>query len=88
LAWGVQFEIARLVSKGLIVPRDITAEKLEQLRGSNNDAAARVTQVFVNTALGSTGLEQAFAKEMAASVGLAVISAILNHKFTVALGRT
>jgi hypothetical protein len=52
------------------------------------DAAARVTQVFANAAIGSTALDQSFAKEMAASVSLAVIFAIPVHKITVALGRT
>lgn len=87
LAWGVQFEIARLVSKGYLAPKDISSEKLEQLRGSNVDAAARVAQVFADNVVDSSALDQAFAKEVAASVRLLILFMMLVHESIVALGR-
>ncbi|TBU58167.1 RNA dependent RNA polymerase-domain-containing protein [Dichomitus squalens] len=46
LSWGVQYEIARGVSLGLWSWDTVRKAKLESLRGPNNNAASRVSQVL------------------------------------------
>ena len=90
LAWGVRFEIARLVSKGHLAPKEVTPEKLDLLRGSNKESAPRVLHVFANASEKLVQFDQAFAQEMAANVKScidAVLFALLTT-CTVALGRT
>lgn len=48
LSWGVQYEIARGVSKGMWQWADVTDEKLNQLRGSNVDAAPSVVDIMLD----------------------------------------
>lgn len=46
IAWGTQYEIARGVSDGRWRWADVTAAKLRQLVGKNQDTAHRVASVF------------------------------------------
>lgn len=47
IAWGVQYEIARGVTRGLWSWEDVTPEKLRALRGSNAEAAPKVPSLFL-----------------------------------------
>jgi len=67
LAWGVSFEIARLMSKGQITTKMVIPQKLEQLRGLNKDAAPHVIRVFANASTES-GVDHAFTQEIMANV--------------------
>ena len=92
LAWGVSFEIARLMSKGQITTKMVTPQKLEQLRGLNKDAAPHVNRVFANASTES-GVDHAFMQEMMANVSLSpFLTPFINFpydcKLTVAMGRT
>lgn len=46
IAWGVQYEIARGVSRGWWSWSDVTLPNLEKLRGQSKDAALKVPQVL------------------------------------------
>ncbi|KAI0370069.1 hypothetical protein BV20DRAFT_1075995 [Pilatotrama ljubarskyi] len=46
IPWGVQYELARGVSRGWLSWSDVTRARLEGLRGNNKDSAAKVAQVF------------------------------------------
>ena len=46
-SWGVQYEIARGVSKGDFAWSDVTSEKLDLLTGSNAEAAPKVYDVIL-----------------------------------------
>ncbi|KAI0829054.1 RNA dependent RNA polymerase-domain-containing protein [Trametes gibbosa] len=56
IAWGVQYEIARGVSKCWWTWSDVTPERLEKLRGLNKDAALKVPLVLPHSS--STGIYQ------------------------------
>lgn len=47
IAWGVQYEIARGVTCGSWSWGDVTAEKLNLLRGSNTEAAPKVSTILL-----------------------------------------
>ncbi|KAI0352282.1 hypothetical protein OH77DRAFT_1428830 [Trametes cingulata] len=46
IPWGVQYELARGVSRGWLSWSDVTRVRLDGLRGNNRDCAAKVSQVF------------------------------------------
>lgn len=46
-SWGVQYEIARGVSKGDFTWSDVTSDKLDQLTGPNAEAAPKVYDVIL-----------------------------------------
>ena len=50
ISWGTQYEIARGVCNDQWTWNDITLEKLQQLKGTNQDAARRVSSIFMGTA--------------------------------------
>jgi hypothetical protein len=47
LSWGVQYELARGISIATWGWSDITLEKLTQLKGSNTEAAHKVSTVMI-----------------------------------------
>ncbi|KAI0684677.1 RNA dependent RNA polymerase-domain-containing protein [Cytidiella melzeri] len=55
IAWGTQYEIARGVCDGRWTWQDVTVHKLHQLIGDNQDAAHRVSSVFINTSSPTQG---------------------------------
>jgi RNA-dependent RNA polymerase len=72
ISQGIRYELARLVSTGKITYHDLTAERLEALRGSNRDAAGKIGSLF--TRLDDTGdlsTDSAFAQELASHVSSA-----------------
>jgi RNA-dependent RNA polymerase len=64
---GVRFELARLISAGLLKYDDITEEKVEACRGSNHEAVPTIRAVFLNATQDSSN-DTAFAQEHAATV--------------------
>ncbi|KAF8801654.1 hypothetical protein BYT27DRAFT_7245092 [Phlegmacium glaucopus] len=62
---GVQFELARLISAGLLEYDDITEEKLKACTGSNHEAVSKVREVFFSKVDDSVN-DPAFAQEHAA----------------------
>ncbi|KAF8163532.1 RNA dependent RNA polymerase-domain-containing protein [Crassisporium funariophilum] len=67
ICYGVRYELARLISAGLLQYSDITEEKLDALRGPTRDAAPKLATVFLGkSTLESGANDPIFAKEMAA----------------------
>lgn len=63
---GVQFELARLISAGLLKYDDITQEKVKACGGSNHEAVSTIRSIFFSTRVDSN--DPAFAQEYAAKV--------------------
>jgi hypothetical protein len=51
IAWGVQFEIAKGVTRGSWTWQDVTEQKVKLLMGSNVDAACKVPAVMLERSL-------------------------------------
>jgi hypothetical protein len=69
LGYGVQFEIARLVSQGHLEYNHILVADLDKLKGSNKEAVPKVAQVLLKVAADQREAEihkTVFAKEMSA----------------------
>lgn len=64
---GVRFELARLISAGLLKYDEITEEKVKACRGSNHKATSTIREVFFNRTDDSSN-DPAFAQEHAATV--------------------
>jgi hypothetical protein len=61
-----------LVSTGKITYHDLTEERIEALRGSNQEAAGKIGSLFTRLDdTGSLSTDLAFAQELAAHVGSA-----------------
>ncbi|KAF8640931.1 hypothetical protein AX17_000578 [Amanita inopinata Kibby_2008] len=63
ISWGVQYELARGVSVKLWTWREVTVEKLDQLKGLNIGTAHRVAHVMRNRPL-STKIDLSMWKEL------------------------
>lgn len=78
LAWGVQWEISRLISIQRMDYGDIVLEKLDELSGSNVDAAPKVARVLLlnNDLSEASQYDRAFEREIASRVSLLFMPSI------------
>jgi RNA-dependent RNA polymerase len=70
---GVRFELARLISAGLIKYDEITQEKVKACRGSNHEAVSTIRTIFLKNTRDNVN-DPAFAQEYAAKVRFLVFS--------------
>lgn len=77
VSYGVQFEMARLVSMNRLNYDDISSTVLATLKGTNAQAAPETARKFVEVGTSSDNLpDPAFAREAAAKVRIANLSQI------------
>ncbi|KAG5644364.1 hypothetical protein DXG03_008661 [Asterophora parasitica] len=67
LAYGVLFEIARLISGGVLDYDQISAERLSKLAGNNAHSAPKTREILKETTVSAMRTDPAFAQENAAT---------------------